>query len=569
MIVPEYILELTKDLDISNRKSFGRNLVRVLDDKAKKWLQENDVTVRQLRWLIENKAETIPVCPICGKKIAYEHNKKWCSAKCASRSDEVKNKRIQTSIEKYGVANPMQCEEIRSKSEQTCLEKYGVRNAFQSEEIKKKIVETHLSNLGVEWPMQSKEILEKSKETCLEKYGCEWSLQSKEVREKGKETLISRYGVDIPAKSKAIQEKTKRTCLERYGVEVPVLCEQVYNKIKRTCIEKYGTENPMQNKEVSRQTTKTKRVKRLNVFLTQLDNNQLVSLSDVEKLISGRKWNCRCNRCGNVFETQGMNIQTTFCRNCSQKRSSNAESEFAYIISNLSPYNIKRNVYNIIGLRKEIDVYVPELNLGFEYNGSYWHSSKFAIKTRHQEKVMNAIDKDIHLVTIFDWQWNSYRKIVEDTIKRALDVGIKHIDGNLCCISSMKMDDFVALQKNNSLKTLLVCEESFSIYYNDEIVGAIGKNKNNDVYFYEVVGNKIDNIENILNKIGFNTIIVDLAFDNIKEWKIKGYVIDEIIEPQKYIINNRTLNEATNDEIIKDRCFTVYSCGMAKLKSLH
>lgn len=139
MIVPDYILDLVKDLDISNKRSFGRKLSSVLDDNARKWLSENDITVRQLRWLIENKAENIPVCPVCGKKIAYEHGKKWCSGSCAGKSEEIKKKRIQTSIEKYGVENPMQCEEIRLRGEQTCLKNTVLGMHFNLKKLKRKL----------------------------------------------------------------------------------------------------------------------------------------------------------------------------------------------------------------------------------------------------------------------------------------------------------------------------------------------------------------------------------------------------------------------------------------------
>lgn len=537
----------------------------VLDDKAKEWLVENDVTVRQLRWLIENEAESIPVCPVCGKKVAYEYGKKWCSLKCACKSNEVKSKRIQTNIEKYGVANPMQCEEIRLKGEQTCLEKYGVRNAFQSEEIKKKIVDTHLKTLGVEWPMQSKDILEKSKATCQEKYGYDWSLQAKEVREKGKETLLARYGVDVPAKSSVVLNKMKQTCLKRYGVESACLCEDVRNKVKQSCIERYGVEHVMRNKEIANRSIKTKRINRLDKFLDQLNDCQLESLNDVDDLVSGKKWQCRCIKCGAVFETQGMNIQTIFCRKCSEKRSSIAESDFAYFISNISSYEVKRNVYNVLGRRKELDVYIPRIDLGFEYNGSYWHSSKFAMKLRHQQKVLDAIDKGIHLITIFDWQWYSQRKLVENTLKRILNVEITHIDGSLCNIVSMDINDFTTFCKNNSLKQPLMCEEVFSIQFNNKVVGVIGKTKNTITYVEESIGIKIDNIITLLNKINFSSIILDLAIDNVNYWLRNGYIIKTILEPQKYIINNKTMNEAKEEEIKIDRCFNVYGCGYMEL----
>jgi hypothetical protein len=34
----------------------------------------------------------------------------------------------------------------------------------------------------------------------------------------------------------------------------------------------------------------------------------------------------------------------------------------------------------------EIDIYLPELKLGFEFNGLYWHSNKFKEKNYHLNK---------------------------------------------------------------------------------------------------------------------------------------------------------------------------------------
>ena len=37
-------------------------------------------------------------------------------------------------------------------------------------------------------------------------------------------------------------------------------------------------------------------------------------------------------------------------------------------------------------VKKELDIYLPDLNIGFEYNGAYWHSTKFHGKEYHLEK---------------------------------------------------------------------------------------------------------------------------------------------------------------------------------------
>ena len=147
------------------------------------------------------KRENEGICPECGKETKFislgkKGYHKFCSYKCRSNSKEVKEKYIQTNLEKYGVEHPFQSEEIKEKKKQTCLEKYGVEHPFQSEEIKEKKKQTSLERYGVEHPSQNKEIKEKSKQTCLEKYGVEHPFQSEEIKEKKKQTSLERYGVE-------------------------------------------------------------------------------------------------------------------------------------------------------------------------------------------------------------------------------------------------------------------------------------------------------------------------------------------------------------------------------------
>ena len=63
------------------------------------------------------------------------------------------------------------CSEKKNKN--TILIKYGVENVSNSQIIKDKKVETCLNNFGVEYPQQSKDIFENSKNVKFEKYGDE------------------------------------------------------------------------------------------------------------------------------------------------------------------------------------------------------------------------------------------------------------------------------------------------------------------------------------------------------------------------------------------------------------
>jgi hypothetical protein len=82
--------------------------------------------------------------------------------------EEVKKKRKDTCLEKYGFNNPLQSDNIKQKSKDTCLEKYGVEFALQSEEIKDKSIKTCFKKYGVSHYSKTNEFVEKSKQTRVE-----------------------------------------------------------------------------------------------------------------------------------------------------------------------------------------------------------------------------------------------------------------------------------------------------------------------------------------------------------------------------------------------------------------
>lgn len=105
------------------------------------------------------------------------------------------------------------------------------------------------------------------------------------------------------------------------------------------------------------------------------------------------------------------------CRRCYHLSSVDEEVIFDYISSLYDG-----EILHGIGARKiippkELDIFVPGLNLAFEYNGIYWHSYARSMKnddkcnehpkrncgkTRHIEKLNMCQAKGISLVQIFE-----------------------------------------------------------------------------------------------------------------------------------------------------------------------
>lgn len=71
---------------------------------------------------------------------------------------------------------------------------------------------------------------------------------------------------------------------------------------------------------------------------------------------------------------------------------------------------------------KELDIYLPDKKLAFEFNGSYWHSDIFKDKKYHQNKVLDCEKKDIQLIHIYEYEWdNEYmRKKIKQYIKNLI-----------------------------------------------------------------------------------------------------------------------------------------------------
>lgn len=173
------------------------------------------------------------------------------------QSFSVKEKSEKTNLEKYGVEHVSQREDIKNRKREKSLEKYGVENISQAEEVKEKKKQSSLEKYGVEYTLQAQEVKELSKKTNLQKYGVEYAVQSQEVRDKIKETNLQKYGVEYSIEASEIKEKIKEINLEKYGVPYAIASEEVRNKVKEANLKKYGVEYSFQAEEVKEKIKET------------------------------------------------------------------------------------------------------------------------------------------------------------------------------------------------------------------------------------------------------------------------------------------------------------------------
>lgn len=88
---------------------------------------------------------------------------------------------------------------------------------------------------------------------------------------------------------------------------------------------------------------------------------------------------------------------------------------------------VEPSVRGLIGYDLEIDVYLPDLMLGIEFNGDYWHSEKFirehmgmTASVKHYLKMKAAEENGIKLVYVWEKDWRESRPQVEDVVLRLI-----------------------------------------------------------------------------------------------------------------------------------------------------
>lgn len=399
------------------------------------------------------------------------YNCQYCSDECMYLDN--KTKTVNTCLKRYGVRSVMMTEEFKKQAKKTCLEKYGCEFSSQNKEIQEKNRQTRLKKYNGKY--ESEEQLKKRKQTMIERYGVEFAMESQEFINKSIETCRERYGVDYPGISEQAIEKKKETCIEKYGVDSYSKTEEFKNKVKTTCIEKYGTENPMSvkefqdkakntclerygdknynNRESARKTCMEKYGVESNIQRPEILEKMKDSMHkrNYEKLLNNKyaiplfsyddflhkndktifKW--KCLKCGTEFEARiDWNFYCKYikcvarCPTCFPELhgESYQEREFYNFLSSITEYKVLQRQKVLIDNRKgrknkEIDCYIPELKLGFEYNGIRFHSQEFGCEIdRHLNKTLLAEKQGIKLIHINSLDWRNDMDRIKTLIKR-------------------------------------------------------------------------------------------------------------------------------------------------------
>ena len=510
-------------------------------------------------------------------KIYERSNAFSCSKKCGW------NKTIKTNLFKYGHEYSSQSKEVKEKSKETCLNKYGVEYALQSDIVMKKSKETCLNKYGVEYYVMSTDFKEKYMNVCLDRYNVINTFQYEKFKEKSKKTCLNKYGVEHMLQSYDAKEKSKKTCLDRYGVEYVMKSNLIKEKSKKTCLDRYGVYNYNQS-EYRRNNSKIGN-----------DINYISSNGNGIYLFNCDKGHiCEINQLNYHGRIKNNTPLCTICNPIGDSKSIKEKNLFEYI---KSVYNGRIIQSYRDGL--EIDIYLPELKLGFEFNGLYWHSNKFKEKNYHSNKTNYFKDNGIRIIHIWEDDWTFKTDIVKSQISNLLKNNTKKIFARKCIIK--EVDTKIARQflDDHHIQSKVNSTIKLGLYFEDELVSIMtfdtfeGRKKMEEGGYNlsrfcnkintNVVGGASKLLKNFLNTYN-PTRIVSYAD---KDWSIGSLYntlgfenIGDNDPDYKYIVENKRVHKSRykksklKTELTEEKAteklgiLKIYDCGKLKFEKI-
>ena len=325
--------------------------------------------------------------------------------------------------------------ETKNKVKQTKLERYGNANYNNSDAIKK---------------------------TKLEKYGDSGFTN----REKCRHTVRERYGVDNIFQDENTIKKLKQTKLEKYGDENYNNREQA----EATCLAKYGCTNCSFSGIIK---------EKISNSLSILNNHKDANKEFIENnfIKEGRFLIRECCEYFNVCITTMKKFKKKIGITNKNKKYYRYSKMQQFIFDTIDHKNKEMNVHNLLNGNLEIDIFIPDLNIGVEYNGLYYHKYNQEKFLREYKKFLISEQHGIKLCQIYEcdnvdlWIYKISHLVGKS----------KRIFARKCILKELSYNEIHDFTDANSLDNFFkdnYGQNGFGLFYFGELVSILTFTKN-------------------------------------------------------------------------------------------
>lgn len=214
-----------------------------------------------------------------------------------------------------------------------------------------------------------------------------------------------------------------------------------------------------------------RREKRKNNYLELIEERhdiKILNKDEIETVSSCNNFQYQCNKCLNIWNQKSISPR---CIKCNPYEYNNSSIEEKEIQNFLNEYiHTINNLYNIIP-KYEIDIFIPQNQIGIEYNGLYWHSEIFKDKNYHINKFNLAENNNIHLIQIFADEWLNKKEIVKSRLLNLIGLTPHKIYARKCKIKEITNNKIKnKFLNDNHIQGECKSKIKLGLYHNDELV---------------------------------------------------------------------------------------------------
>lgn len=438
---------------------------------------------------------------------------------------------------------------------------------------KEKYESTMMERYGTPNPNQVPGIKEKIKKTSLERYGEGGSTA------KARAAFMEKYGVANPGELTSVKEQIKETNQERYGVDNVNQLPENRNRLRDKIQKKTGFASPLKAEVLLRNDCTT-----YEAFCEKVVTYIQEKGAAANSIEAREHFNCSG---GTLIVALKEAKRLDLIRDVNK---SNGENELYFFIKSIYKGEVIQGDRSVLK-PKELDIFLPELNLGIEYNGEIWHSTLYQGSTkRDYSKFQEAQKIGLKLVTLYENEWRTKRFQVELFLKALVNPKERIYARNTeIVIEQAPLRDFCEkyhLQGKGTPQSYY-----YGLVYGEEIVMVIAvspHHRNRAKYVltrvclseYQVVGG----LEKLL-KVQTNDELItwsDNRFSTGNLYKNSGFVLEAALLPDYFYIDaqgnhysKQSLQKNQNDcpkdltesqWALDNGLIKIYDCGKKRWK---
>jgi hypothetical protein len=345
------------------------------------------------------------------------------------------------------VRTPEHQQAINDKRKQTNLDRYGVANTASRPEVRAKMESTN-----------------------LQRYGSHNPACNAEIQQKMQATNRVRYGTKSPAENALIQKKIQQTNLDRYGY-TSLLLDPAFRQVQA---------DEQKRKFYNSLLDGSRLQGKVQPLFSYEDYDS------TRERYHEYPWKClKCDTQFDYYLENGCIPRCPTCYPMLRAGRSQMEEELADFLRGYGHVELSNT--SLIA-PYELDIYMPDYKVAIEFNGLYWHSELGGGKNKkyHLNKTEACFAEGIDLIHIFEWDWLAKTEIIKSVLRSRITRATQSYQARKLDIRTVPTGEENSFLTNNHLQGYTPSAVCLGLYCQDTLVQIMSFGKPRFISKYDI-----------------------------------------------------------------------------------